>query len=1164
MKSSFLGVLIAVLTVSVVFSLPVNYQGKLTYTDGVGINDTFDVAMSIWDDPTAGTMVDADTVSGVAVYHGLFSTTFDIDIPPTYRSTPLYIQISVDTSGTGTWVTLSPRQMITAAFRAMWTDNSTNAVYADTASYVLGDNVEYDNSGSGLASETVQGAIDELVDSLNTIDLQKAYNNGGVIYVSSGAVEINDTSTTNHISALEVRGNDASYAALYAYSNGDGPAIYCSGDFRISGATSTRFFSTADINLQLDRDGGASTTNHFRVRNDADDIVFDVSEDGLAQVSGIQVDSINLGGDWHTKWFQQLRAEGNPWLGDSVTFVAGSNITLTQTGDTIEISATGGGGTVNDSNFIQNQDTVAQEASFWIKNKGTIGGVTTYGPAERITGAGTSSSGYYPLADWYHYSRTVMLITADEIDVDGPCIIDTLGLYLAEADSDAWIYDSVRIWIEMTTATSVPTTWDVSGATLVFSSDSLYLEQNVGWYNFDITDFNYDGTSNLIIYFQNGNQHTLYSSKGPDWRYTTQPTSDYFAYYHSDGSWGTSMNNSTSRPDVRLHMENVPSVVDKVEIESGEVRADNDVIIGGTALSSAGGAGLIGYDNSASGLAATNVQVAIDEIKGNVDSLGSSLGSSEDYIHNQIAEPQSADMWIDGRGYFGAEYVFTDTAWTESFEDTPDSLTPPTNWAVDTVNDPSSYNDPIVYFYTHTVHPSGYNPSDGSILVRFNSFSCSDDASSRLKQTAGTDMTTLGWTEAAVVFDMFHDDGYSSSDDRVVVQYSTDGGATWVSLDTFHRYSSAGDYWATEVCVLPASVMSATDLRIAFLFISDYGYDVYIDNVHLVKVERPGIVRIESGKVEASDIIKGAHFRDSSGDLLLRSSDGSVNITEDADGSYDLTVSGGGSGCVTLDGAYDCGGAGAGATITADAGPVVIDASSATNGALNVLANSSDNSALYVNNTGGGNGIWNDANYWSPSGNVATGTGVFHTDTGWFQSNTDFVVKIDADDNSDNVFKVENSAGSEVFEVDESGNATITNDLMINGGINDGAGTGAIGQILTADGSGHFRWAYPIVTVVPEDSTNYTVQGHDCTILVITGSGGSNTQITLPDATGCRGRVWVIKKIDAGTDGIDLITSGSQTVDGQDDPTGIITNQYQGIILQSDGSNWWIIGTVGF
>lgn len=39
--------------------------------------------------------------------------------------------------------------------------------------------------------------------------------------------------------------------------------------------------------------------------------------------------------DTTNSFFQQLRADGNPWLTDSVTFVSGDNITLTQTGDSI-------------------------------------------------------------------------------------------------------------------------------------------------------------------------------------------------------------------------------------------------------------------------------------------------------------------------------------------------------------------------------------------------------------------------------------------------------------------------------------------------------------------------------------------------------------------------------------------------------------------------------------------------------------------------------------------------------------------------------------------------------------------------------------------------------------------------------------------------------------
>lgn len=54
--------------------------------------------------------------------------------------------------------------------------------------------------------------------------------------------------------------------------------------------------------------------------------------------------TINYTGSGGTGGFQQLRANGSPWLTDSVTFVEGTNITLSQIGDSITISAIGGAG----------------------------------------------------------------------------------------------------------------------------------------------------------------------------------------------------------------------------------------------------------------------------------------------------------------------------------------------------------------------------------------------------------------------------------------------------------------------------------------------------------------------------------------------------------------------------------------------------------------------------------------------------------------------------------------------------------------------------------------------------------------------------------------------------------------------------------------------------
>lgn len=62
--------------------------------------------------------------------------------------------------------------------------------------------------------------------------------------------------------------------------------------------------------------------------------------------------------------------------------------------------------------------------------------------------------------------------------------------------------------------------------------------------------------------------------------------------------------------------------------------------------------------------------------------------------------------------------------------------------------------------------------------------------------------------------------------------------------------------------------------------------------------------------------------------------------------------------------------------------------------------------------------------------------------------------------------------------------------------------------------------------------------------------------ITLPTAVGDQGKVYVIKNSGAGT--ISVNTTSGQTIDGN--ASGVITlSQYEGLTVQSDGTNWIII-----
>jgi hypothetical protein len=82
-------------------------------------------------------------------------------------------------------------------------------------------------------------------------------------------------------------------------------------------------------------------------------------------------------------------------------------------------------------------------------------------------------------------------------------------------------------------------------------------------------------------------------------------------------------------------------------------------------------------------------------------------------------------------------------------------------------------------------------------------------------------------------------------------------------------------------------------------------------------------------------------------------------------------------------------------------------------------------------------------------------------------------------------------------------------------------------------------------------TTNYTASVNDLTILC---NSSSPMTITLPDASGASGRIYVIKNINTGTI---TISKAGQTIDGAASQT--LTTQYASITLQSNGGTTWYI-----
>ncbi len=118
--------------------------------------------------------------------------------------------------------------------------------------------------------------------------------------------------------------------------------------------------------------------------------------------------------------------------------------------------------------------------------------------------------------------------------------------------------------------------------------------------------------------------------------------------------------------------------------------------------------------------------------------------------------------------------------------------------------------------------------------------------------------------------------------------------------------------------------------------------------------------------------------------------------------------------------------------------------------------------------------------------------------------------------------------------------------MRINGSGLVGIGNNNPTSTLTVTGS----TAYSVTT----KTANYTATANDYTI--ICNNSGAIT-INLPAASGATGRVYVIKKISAALNNVTIDPNSSETIDGAS--TRLLTLQYESVMIQCDGTSWYII-----
>jgi len=526
--------------------------------------------------------------------------------------------------------------------------------------------------------------------------------------------------------------------------------------------------------------------------------------------------------------------------GDTICGAHQATLLATGTsGSTIAWFTAPTGGILLDTGNIFTTPTLSADTQFYAA-------AVTLSPTNVTIGSGASTSSSYE-SPFYHLFgglKTQYLIPANELTAAGLSAGPIYSISF-EVVTVGTTYQDLTVSMGTTTNSTMSTSF-ITSLTPVYTTSAFTPVAGINTITFS-TPFNWNGSSNLVVEFcwsNNNSGGTSTTVKYDNTSYVSE------AYYRADNTPAstlcaqTTANNtlnrrpkftfnsismcSSLRVAVPVHYNEPPVVT---------ITTSRDTICNGqevtlVAQSSNPDYTYLWLPDSITGTTAdvtphTSTNFVVEATDPNTGCHTSAhryitVGNVFSTINSLSATPDvvCAGALIDlAASYSHGITIVPDTILHESFE----SGSIPSGWTQQ-LDDDGNGTSATFYVQGSSTNPTGFSPTDGTYLLRFNSFSILSGNKARLYTT----INSYHYHNLKISFDWTKDGGYSSRNDRVIVQYSFDQN-NWTSIDSIFRYGTP-NHWEHVTYNLPA-VVEDTSFYIGFLFVSEYGNDCHVDNI---------------------------------------------------------------------------------------------------------------------------------------------------------------------------------------------------------------------------------------------------------------------------------------------------------------------------------------------